>query len=151
MVPWKEWQRQELFNEAESTFSLCKGGDEAKLLYKTPHSLCPMECTALPRENFANGVRCTWNDSNNFKYTWMRVIRRKTTLRKTVEICLMFLYVVLLNIIICLRHLIWCLLQNRQSLFPMMNSPVCLARHKIPETAKIFLIKQTIIIYYHFI
>lgn len=48
------------------------------------------------RENFANGVRCTWNNSNKFEYIWMRVIRRKTTLRKIVEICLMFLYVVLL-------------------------------------------------------
>lgn len=124
MVPWKEWQRQELFNEAESIFSLCKGGGEAKLLYKTPHSLCPMTCTALPRENFANGVRCTWNDSNNYKYTWMRVIRRKTTLRKSVEICLMFLYVVLLNIIICFKAF---------NMMPASKSAVTISNDKFPS------------------
>lgn len=39
VIPWEEWQCQELLNEAVSTFLLSKGGGQAKLLYMAPNSL----------------------------------------------------------------------------------------------------------------
>lgn len=96
------------------------------------------------RENFANGVRCTWN-------IWIYMnasIKEKNNIEKNCWNMFDVLYVVLLYRGFCKYDAFF---KIGSHYFQWWNSPVCLARHTKSETAKLFLIKQTVIIYYYFI